>query len=198
MNGVLYVAYGARAHREAAESIKTLRQHSDLPVAVVSDKALPGVQHIPLADGGWGGRLAKLSLAELSPFESTLYLDADTRVRGDISAGFDILADGWDVVIAPSSRQGSDVLGNVTMADRQATLAQLGRDVLGLQAGVLWFAKDRARPLFAAWREEWRRFGRQDQGALLRALARVPVRVWLLGSPWNGGDVIQHLWGRAA
>lgn len=195
--GIIYIAYGPRARHEATESIRSLRQHTDLPVAVVGEP-VGGAQHITLADGGWGGRLAKLSLDRLSPWEQTLYLDADTRIQGDISIGFDILADGWELVIAPSTRQGNDLLGNVSKADRQATFVELLHP-LALQAGVFWWRTCEAmHRLFAAWREEWARFKRHDQGALLRALYRVPVRVWLVGNEFNGGSVIRHLYGRAA
>ncbi len=144
MNGICYVAYGHSARVEAAESIKSLREHCDLPVAVISDKPLraPGIAHVYAPDADPGGRLAKLSLDQLSPFDATLYLDADTRVHGDISTGFGILGDGWDVAIATSTRQGDDVLGNCYEADRQATFEILGcRDVLALQAGVMFFRR---------------------------------------------------------
>jgi len=71
--------------------------------------------------------------------------------------------------------------------------------ILSLQGGVFFFRKSpQAHAFFESWRQEWGRFGDQDQGAMLRAMALSPLRVWLLGRPWNGGAVIGHLFGRAA
>lgn len=186
------MAYGERAIAEAGHSRASLaRVHPELPVLVI------GPETCPQRDAG--GRWAKLNLDTLSPFEQTLYLDADTRVRGDLSAGFRILADGYDLALAFSMRQGSDVLGNCGLPDRSATFEELAcRDLLGLQAGVMFFQKGEAvSRLFSTWCEEWGRFRAMDQAALLRALARVPVRVWLLGRAWNGGELIEHRFGAA-
>lgn len=199
--GIISIALGPAARREAAAALASLRQHTDLPTAVIGDPVPGADQTIPPPAGGPGGpasRLAKLNLDTLSPFEGALYLDADTRVHGDPAAGFRLLADGWDLAIAPSGRQGNDTLGHLPPADRGDTLAALANpEPLNLQAGVFFFHRQRCAPLFAAWREEWQRFQDQDQGALLRALNRVPLRVWLLGRDWNGGQLIEHLFGRA-
>lgn len=200
MRGVVYVAYGQKARFEALASLTSLQRYNRLPVSVISDRALGGAAVIQHPDADPGGRLAKLSLCELSPYEQTLYLDADTRVHGDLSGGFELIEAGWDLALTISTRQGSDVLGNCDEADRRYTFEALGTDEpLGLQAGVMFLHRDRCRDLFAAWREEWQRFRRQDQAALLRALARVPVRLWLLGRTWNGGkgDLVEHRFGRA-
>ena len=200
-NGVIYVAYGLPARNEAIESIKTLRQHNDLPVAVISDSPIGGTQHIYMKDSDKGGRMAKLSIDSLSPFDHMLYLDADTRVNGDITKPFDILADGWDLAICHSIRQGEDVLGNIEPADRVLTAGTIGTaNALGLQAGVIYIRKsERISRLFKAWREEWQRFKTMDQGALLRALAKEPVNIWLLGRTYNGGgkSLIEHRFGMA-
>jgi hypothetical protein len=197
---VIYVAYGWNARHEAVEAIKSLRRHNDLPVAVVSDKPLEDEMHIYAPDADQGGRLAKLSLDRLSPFEYTAYLDADTRVHGDLSAGFAVLAGGWDMALAPSKLQGTEALENCGYQDRVLTLGDLGPLRLAWQAGVLFWRRCEAMGrLFAAWREEWGKFKDKDQGALLRALARVPVRVWCLGWDWNSeeGEIVKHRFGRA-
>ena len=114
-------------------------------------------------------------------------------------AGFEMLADGWELVLAHSVHQGSKRLWHIGAEDREATYQACGcDDVLQLQAGVMFFAKTQGiHELFDLWAREWRRFEDQDQGALLRALYQVPVRVWVLGRPWNGGALIAHHFGRA-
>ncbi len=199
--GALLVAYGEPALCEAREAVKSLLAHNPLPVRVVTDSPakLPGVETIDFPDSDPGARLAKLSIDLLSPFNQTLYIDADTRVRGDLSAGFQMLDDGWEMVISHSKRQGIDVLGNLTTIDRGATFDALGvRDVLGLQAGVFfWRNCEATRALFAAWRAEWAKFKRHDQGALLRALQVAPARVWLVGRAYSNGVLVEHRFGRA-
>jgi len=200
---VVYVAYGEPARREAAASIASLRRRHDWPVAVIADRPLPvpDVQHLPLAAAEMdaGARWAKLQLDRLSPFAQTLYLDADTRICGDLSAGFAILEDGWDMALTTSSRQGDDVLGNCTPGERAATFEALGTpDLLGLQAGVFFVRRCPATvALFAAWQREWQRHRDQDQAALLRALWQVPVRMYVLGREYNGGALIEHRFGAA-
>jgi hypothetical protein len=197
LDGVLYIAYGTRAVREAAESIRTLRKHHGWPVTVIGDK-VENTGHIDCDNEGMPGRWAKVNLLDLSPFERTLYLDADTRIHGKLDAGFRILDDGWDLVMVPS-QIGDCPLHHLDEGEREITLAELGDTFpLMLNTGVMWFRKSPAmQHLFAEWATEWQRFKKHDQGALLRALEKNPVKLWLLGPPFNGGDIIEHLFGRA-
>jgi hypothetical protein len=188
--GVVYVAYGQAAKQEAALSIASLKWKHDWPVTVIDEARLA------LQDPG--GRWAKLNALEVTPWESVLYIDADSRIRGDLSGGFRILDDGWDMAICPSTQQGGDLFWHVGDGERQVTLYELGYEPLQLQGG-LWFVKRNERVLnfFAAWRCEYLRFKDQDQAAFLRALAAVPLKVWLLGFPWNssGGSIVEHRHG---
>ena len=194
----MYVAYGPSARRETTYGLDALRRWYDGPVTVVSDEPLPGARYVTSARIDKGARWQKLNLDTLSPYVYTLYLDADTRVQGDIRPAFGLLADGWDVVITASENQQGHWLWHVGEADREATRAAIGFDGLQLQAGVLGVAWNaRTRALWQAWREEWQRFQNQDQGAFLRALYRNPVRLWLLGRDWNGGALIAHRFGMA-
>jgi hypothetical protein len=192
---VVYVVYGEAARREAELSIKGLRQWHDWPVSVIGDN-VEGAERIEFSRADEGGRWGKLNLNNLSPYDLTLYLDADTRPRGDLSVGFDILEDGWDMAITPSPMQGDELLWHVSDEERAATLKELGNEPLALQAGVMYISKNQGTArLFSAWRNEWLRWRDQDQAALLRALGRVPVRVWLLGRPYNGGALVDHRFG---
>lgn len=195
------IAYGERAEREAGYCLDSLRRHHDWPV-VVWRGALPGA---PAGDKA-RSRHAKTHLLDWTPWERTLYLDADTRVQGDLSAGFAVLEAGWDLAICPSANQtgpagsqGEEWLWHVGEAERATTRNELAGEPVQLQAGVFFVVRnERTRALWQAWAEEWARFGDEDQGALLRALNRCPVRVWLLGHPWNsnGGQLVNHQHGR--
>jgi len=197
--GVVYVAVGPHAVKEATESIRTLRQYHDWPVAVIGDE-IGGTDHIDCPDEGLPGRWPKVNLMRLSPFASTLYLDADTRIHGKLDVGFRFLADGWDLVIVPSEIQ-KQPLHHLDANERDATLLEIGDGFpLMLNTGVMWFRRSERLERFSGeWRLQWRRFRRHDQGALLRALEKCPVRLWLLGYDFNsrGGAVIDHLFGSA-
>lgn len=197
--GVVYVAYGNRARLEArfsAESLATV--HRDWPVTVISDGEVGWAPSIEWQDRGTPGRWAKVNLDVLSPFEYTLFLDADTRVYSDLRVGFSLLERGWDMVMIHSQPQGGNILGHLTENERLVTLSQCSIDPLQLNTGVIWFRKsERVRLLFREWRNEWERFKDQDQGALLRALEKRTVTIALLGRPFNGGSVVGHRFGAA-
>jgi len=190
--GVVYIAYGGEAQAEMERSRVTLEQHNDLPVTVAP--VLPGME--PLSDKQ-KSRQAKVRLFEWTPYRDTLYLDADTRVQGDVSGGFAILDGGWDLAIAPSVNQGEDWLWHVGEDEREETRRYYDLQPVQLQGGVFFVRQNYlTETFFDAWADEWRRWGDEDQGALLRALKACPVRLWMLGRDWNGGKLIQHLFGR--
>ena len=195
------MAYGKAARSEAAASIKSLKRHNSFPVCVIGQPVKGADRVISFEKPGPGARWAKLSADLVTPYQKTLYIDADTRIHGDLSAGFEMLGDGWDVAMAPSGRQGRDVLGHLPQDDRGYTLEALGnREPLNLQAGLIFFGQsERVRRLFEIWRRSWQRFADQDQGALLRALTHAPVRVWMLGAAWNSqaGELVEHRFGNA-
>lgn len=209
VRGVVYVAYGARACKEVIASVRTLREWHDWPVAVIGDGvALAGQGMDPIgfqeawtAEAVQASRWAKVNLDRLMPAEWTeaLYIDADTRIRDDLSAGFAILEDGWDMAMAPSAYQGTEVMHHVGAEERRERLSELGPDVLALQAGLFFWHRERCREFFDVWREEWKRWRGQDQGAFLQAYRRTRPRLWLLGLPWNsrGGAIVQHCFGKA-
>lgn len=187
------MVYGPNARREYEQSLKLLRQRHDEPVTVIGERGvLCGM------NGGLPGRWAKTNLDLLSPYRLTCYLDADTRPYGNLSVGFEMLEAGWELVIVPCSKQGIEGLWHLSETEQAVTLAETGQPLM-VNSGVMFFRKcERIAAFFRAWREEWLRFRHRDQGALLRALERSPVKMWLLGHPFNGGSVVAHHFGQAA
>lgn len=198
--GIILIAYGDAARREASYGIDALRASpNDLPVVVVSDRPMDDYTTVVDPPHGWGARFQKTCPDHYSPFEQTLYLDADTRVVGDLSAGFAALDAGWDMAIAPSSNQGSDVLWHISADEREQVFDTYGTQaVLPLQPGVIFFARnEQTRAFFDSWRDQWLTLGEMDAGAFMIALASEPVKIHLLGRPWNGGELVRHYFGRA-
>ena len=200
---IVYVAYGQPAVTEAKASVATLCEHNKwADVSIICDQKnmIGGVQVIQFDNPGAGSRWAKTNIDLLIEADVIGYLDADTRVRGDLSPAFEMVESGWDLVIAPSANQGLDTLAHIGALERDYTFEIIGQPwPVQLQAGVMFFNRQRCHKLFNAWRQEWQRYGDQDQAALLRALHREPVKVGLLGKDWNSADgtIITHLFGRA-
>ena len=189
--GIVYIATNDLSQREVSRAREALRRTSaDLPVTVLA-KNYEGFT--PAQSSRW----LKCNIDLLTDYDSTLYMDADTRVQTDISAGFEMLESGFDMVIAPSANQEDECLWHIGEAERYYTFRLFGGTPLQLQAGIFWFVKnERTRAFFAAWRREWLLFKDQDQAAFIRALIKFPIKIWLLGRPWNGGAVIHHYCGR--
>jgi len=205
--GVLYVAYGEQARAQVRLSAKTLVDTNPaLPLRVVSDRAFepqrgfPPLRVILHRDTDPGARLVKLHANILSPWDLTLYLDADTRVLADISYPFELLEAGWEMAMCPTLYQGTEAHGHVNESEREATFAEVGTHAQVLQGGVIYFRKCEAvSELFKAWRLEWRRWEDQDQAALVRALVRHPVKLRTLDRQYNDaqGQRIRHYCGFA-
>jgi lipopolysaccharide biosynthesis glycosyltransferase len=190
--GACYVVYGDNYAISARQSITSLLICNHLPVSVIGAD-IGMADNIPQPQQDNGGRLAKISLLDLSPYDDTLYIDADTVVYGDIGFGFRVLNDGYDIAIAPSKNQGQDCLIHSSPEDRELTCKSLGFIPLQLQAGVIFVRRNEStKRLFSVWRDEWRKLQDKDQGALLRAMRIAPVKLFLLSSAYNGGELIEH------
>jgi hypothetical protein len=196
VNGVVYIAYGQRAKQEAMESIKSLKQHNNLSVTIIHEDYFDEDQFMTDAQKS---RWAKVNLPRLVEYDQVLYLDADTRIQADLTPGFRLL-DTWDMAIAPSKNQGGALFAHIPDAtEKMTTLEEIGNPwPLQLQCGLMFFNRERCAGFFGEWRRAWKEYGDQDQAAFLRALHREPIRVWVLGRPWNSdnGAMVSHLFGR--
>ena len=204
--GVVFVAYGDQARAQVQLAAKSLvERNPGLPFRVICDQGFRKETRFPVMkciyheDADPGARWAKLNVDRLSPFEHTLYLDADTRVMGDISMPFDLLDNGWEMCMAPCRHQKpNEQHGHVNEEERAATFEEVGTDLYALQAGVIYFRKCSAvHHLFLNWRREWERWRDQDQAALMRALVRCPVKLFVLNRAYNGGRLVHHLYSYA-
>jgi len=104
MDGVLYLMVGTKHAEHLAMSIYTLRKHWGGAIAIMvgDDRAreycdrftsLNGVQlvhfdYANVAKGSGSMYLTKTQMHHLSPFDRTIFLDADTLVAGDITNVF--------------------------------------------------------------------------------------------------------------
>jgi hypothetical protein len=211
--GVLYIAFGAKARVGALKSAASLRGVGcTLPVAVVGDAPIAGFQYIPWrgpspfkpsARDGFRFRagLVKPALYDLSPFERTLYVDADTEFMRDPTPGFAYL-DTCDIAIATHSSRVSDQRQKRGDAETDATLAMAGDDNFWNSGVIFWKRSDAVKALFGRWATEWARFsGWDEQLALMRA--SVGANVHRLDGGWNcpsrkAATYIFHEYGKGA
>ncbi len=193
--GLLYVVEGDAYRRLAEFSIQSARiWNPGIEVAVVGAK-IPGTRHVAAPDPcGWGARAWKVRMADMTPFERTVFLDADTVICGRLDPLFDAL-DRYDVALAldPSA----DVRGDFHLArdDWRETVRRVSPAVPHYNTGVIAWKAD-AKPLFDAWADEWRRFESKDQGAFMRAVETVNPRLLTLGAQWNGPRDGSYIWHR--
>jgi hypothetical protein len=194
-SGSYYVAYGQPSREMAKKAIKSFkREMGSLPVAFVSDSPLgAGEDHfITQPDHDIGGRIAKINIDRLAPpdWQYILYLDADTEVVADISFFFEVLSDGWEMVICKNPGKYHEI-NQMARPDNgpetALTFEALGTDqALQLNGGVFAYRRnENTKRFFELWLEEWNRFGARDQAALHRALWRQPLRTYVLGNEWN-------------
>lgn len=89
--GVLYVAFGGWHQREALRSFRSLRFFNPtIKTAIVVENGFAGEFLndfdcvISVCRGPFHAYTDKVRALRLSPFETTLFLDADTHIRGDV------------------------------------------------------------------------------------------------------------------
>lgn len=192
--GIYVVAYGDPARKCAIkliESVKTFMP--DVPVAVASDKPLSGADvNVMYPDEDLGGRTAKTKMWELAPapWETVLYLDADTELTANVSFLFEALEQGWELVLTKDV-DGYDLIRSLWRRDseekRLGLESAVGHDeALQLAGGVVGFRRTpEVQSFLENWFVEWKVMARRDQGALVRSLYANPLRVLVLGNEWN-------------
>jgi hypothetical protein len=202
--GVIYMVWGDRAIADADESICSLWTVAPgLPVLVVGDEAARGhyqghggVQFVqvdidpfdrsqPIGFQFRAGRVKPL-LYRLSPFDQSLYVDADSDFRVSPDRAFDLL-ERWDFVVAETETR---TVGSSIAHSRESawTAEWLGTPhLLYHNSGMLFWRRGEAvERLFDLWSEEWLRFqGWDEQVALLRALLRSDALYLTVPHTWN-------------
>ena len=192
--GAFYVAYGKQAvqcARASMDSFKTF--NPGIEVALVSNEPT-GVEDIFIfqPDSDIGARGQKTRIYTLAPdhWQYILYLDADTEIIANIGFLYEVLQDGWDMLICknPGKYHTARKMVRTDNKDEcRQTFEQLGTDeVMQWNGGVFAFQRNpRTQAFFTCWHREWKRWGKRDQAALLRALWMHPLKTYYLGNEWN-------------
>lgn len=224
--GIMYMCWGEKAWAQVAKSVASLQQVGiDMPVCVVG--GMPSGPHTNWELMRWMGESpfdrgerrnfqfragrVKPYLYGYSPFQRTLYIDADTEFVGDFTAGFELLDD-YDLALTEESLTLGGLYNKkqagweINLLERDATIQELGGDARRkfINSGVIFFRKSpAAQAVFEEWGRQWLRWQQWDeQLALMRAVHAVAdAKVKALGVEWNHphreqAGIIFHNYGR--
>ena len=180
--GILYITWGNKSDSVLKRSMDSVaRHHGELPTHVIR---LPETATL----------LEKAKMLDMSPFEETLFLDADTVVLGRLDFGFD-----------KAVRHGlACAICECPWARRYRGLAG---DMVEYNTGVLFFTAA-ARPVFDAWRRlapavdsaipifvgnRLAHMPLNDQAGFALALERTGFLPFVLPVNWN----FRHKWQKS-
>jgi len=201
-SGVIYMCWGSQACIQASASIASLRKLSKHPVCIIGDKiaedyfknrdvkfiyvdANPYSDTAPANFKFMAGRIKPL-MAKLTPFDQTLYVDADTSFRKSPDIGFSLLKNA-DVIIAET--QTRTIVDTVAGDKESKYTCKLFNNTIMLyhNSGMIFWKKNEVtNKLFDLWSEEWLRFENWDeQVALLRALLLSDAVFTTVPYTWN-------------
>lgn len=201
--GVIYLCWGEPATKEAEASMRSLwKKEPEMPVLVVGDGQaithFAGRERVlthkcdvdpftsQTAFGFKAGRIKPL-LAGISPFERSLYVDAETEFKISPAIGFELLEQ-WDFVVAEAEIRSLAVgfPDNHTEADRTAAWLRTPYILYHNSGMLFWRKNDVTAHLFELWASEWLKFkGWDEQVALLRALLQSEVLFLNVPFTWN-------------
>jgi hypothetical protein len=180
--GVVYIATGDPYYiLLTAASIISLRDTGYRgPITVFSD--LPALRlrslgvHVTKITVPQGARKpsrwVKTQLAKLTPYQETLFLDADTVVHKPFTLLWNALRK-HDIALGRDRNPTLGAANHATQEELQYTLRLYPRAAPQYNSGILlWRQTPAMARFFAAWHQEWARFGDIDQLALTRALAQ--------------------------
>lgn len=205
--GIIYMAFGDNAAKEVRKSVLSMRRLGiNVPVTVVGTTKVPGTNFVEwqgespflrTARNNFKFRAGRIKpyLLNASPYEWTMYLDADTQfVSPNFTDGFSFLAD-HDVVITQEKLLVSQLYNKalagweINLIERDQTILEIGGGNIPFwNTGVMFFSQTKAtEELFNEWYVQWLRFQQWDeQLAFMRAANLIPkLRIKKLGVEWN-------------
>jgi len=210
--GVIFLATGDDSQHDLLTVSRwhLTRHHPEIDQFVVSDRAIsPQVgpsRNEPSALFGSGqttvlrsetarglaSRSFKTRLAEVSPFECSLFLDNDAILARRIDPIWRALDQNpLAVAVDVHGRVGQAVrfaldAGLIGAEEADVTKDVYGEDGLCFSTGVLlWRRCLQTDRFFEVWHEEWRRFQGHDKFPFARALARTGLSITVLPRSFN-------------
>lgn len=194
--GVVFVATGARYIACAEAAARSVRRHMpDVPIALFTDAGQLGHPlsdlFDPVIELEGAHRRSKVDCLMNSPFERTLFLDADIRVLEDVSELFDLL-ERFDMAMAQAHARNRAATRAVWTRALPDAYPQFNTGVMAVRRSPETHA------LLQAWSDSYKSAGfRKDQVTLRELLWSSDLRLATLPPEYN----IRYpkylwLWGR--
>jgi hypothetical protein len=191
--GILYIATGPSFLAEAigsAQSVKAV--WPDIPLALITDIAPPpgSFDHVEIAEAERSSR-DKPRLIGRSPFEQTIFLDADTYCCAPLPELFDQL-DRFELLAALEDGRFSTKMDPVTGEERFVQVPGIPESFPELNTGVMAFRRTPATTaLFERWIAEYDEVlngplaDYHDQPSFRAAIYRSDMQFGVLPSEYN-------------
>ncbi|PAX51175.1 glycosyltransferase [Brunnivagina elsteri] len=199
--GVVYCAMGYTVYLEAAltSALILRRLEPKIPITLISNH--PSLKYLALSEykitprfveptewmehNSFSSRHIKTSLPIFSPYNETLFLDADILPLKPISHLWEYL-DSGDMCMAADRLSTLGTCNHVSQAEKSYTLEFIPENITHFNSGViLWRNNIQTRLLFELWHQEWLKFQQQDQLALIRAINRTQFPIKILPCTYN-------------
>jgi hypothetical protein len=191
--GVVYIATGAASIGAAKASAASVRRSNPkLPVALFTDAASLDDSSLRAAFDGIAPvanahRRSKVDYLSATPFERTLYLDADIRVYADLSGVFALL-ERFDVALAHAHSRNRERNTAPWRIELPGAFPQLNGGVIAYRASSA------VRELLDSWRDAFHGAGfRKDQVTLRELLWLSDLRIATLPPEYNV-RYLKYLW----
>jgi len=192
--GVVYCAMGRRHLDMAIRSYRSAVAYSKgLEATLVTDmdyKPMPGISVVRVPSDT-PNRYIKTSIGTVSPYDKSLFLDADTLVVGDVTPMADLL-DEYDFAACISQRSRLLYYSSQCLASHS-----LHKEYPHFSSGVFAFTKGISKQFFTTWLNNYKKSEaliRSDQlsfAATIRDMTRSGMRLLPLPSVWN----VRPCWG---
>jgi len=207
--GVVYVATSKPYVDAAAMSIGSLRRFCQEPVMLLTDTDAPYLHRLSRsfrvevvvhntkeAHAGKSSRILKTQVAKFCPYDTALFLDADTLILKPITALWNMPTD--EAPIAMTLGCTYQTVGALNIPhmmkipslrwaeEYKLTLATAGPDAPYYSSSTMvWHRTPALLELFRVWQQEWQRLRVSDMPSLARALAITGVKVVELSRQFN-------------
>lgn len=209
--GVIYCATSQIAYLESAliSAIALRTLNPELPITLVCDQPLAtflplhqyGIRLLPVTFSQkhdvFRSRDLKTCLANISPYDETLYLDSDILPLKPLTSIWDYLGQG-DIAMVIDRQPTISACDHIAHTEKTYTLHRLPSETPQYNSGVmLWRNSSNTQLLFKHWQQEWNKFQQHDQLALVRAIASsqtkiVPLPINYNISPIDAPELLYH------
>lgn len=180
--GVLYIATGEEYLHQAKLSAQTVRRHTDLPIAVVTDRSVENdcFDRVIVVDNPEDSFADKPKYIDRSPFDRTLYLDTDAFLIGNVSELLTML-ENVDIATAIDPYEWE------LRVDQQRSFDDVPMSVPIYQTGVIAYKHtSRTKELFDTWYNIQENTDiKRDQASFRPALYRTELQFCSFSHQYN-------------